>query len=150
MPPPVQPQAAPQPQSGAGASGAIVTLLVIGGAWWLFSSYHMPNSATAAGQSTGLFSPAIRQVEYKVDGTATSASLTYENPQGGTVQTMVSLPWEINQTFKDGDFAYLAAQNQGASGTVRAQIIIDGQPWKDTTSDGEYRIATCSGSIAKP
>ena len=117
-------------------------------------SQSAPNNATVSGswQDSSPFSltPATRTVTYKVSGTASAASLTYETPQGGAVQIDVSLPWSVDQTFKDGDFAYISAQNKGEDGAVTTEIYVDGQPWKSTTSQGAYKIAEASGSVELP
>ena len=112
----------------------------------------LPNSATEGGRSgvQSFLGPSTREVTYRVSGTATLTSLTYQNAQGGTVQRTAGLPWEETGTFKDGDFVYIAAQNQGESGGVTTEILIDGKSWKKTTSDGAYMIASCDGSVSHP
>lgn len=141
---------------GSNASGSVIgfVLLLVAG-WWLFgggSALFRPNSATESGNpsSASLFAPASRQVTYKVSGSASAASVTYQNPQGGTIQSEVSLPWQETMTFKDGDFVYISAQNKNESGSITTQILIDGLSWKKTTSNGGYTIADCNGSVAKP
>jgi hypothetical protein len=83
-------------------------------------------------------------VEYTVDGTARSASLTYQNEQGGGEQETVRLPWHAVFTVRRGQFLYISAQNQGESGDVTTQIKINGHVVKTATSRGAYTIATVS------
>jgi hypothetical protein len=85
-------------------------------------------------------------VTYAVGGSTTLASLTYSNNQGGTVQEKVSLPWSKQYTMKQGDFLYISAQNENASGSVVTEIRVNGVSFKSTTSTGAYVIATASGS----
>jgi len=85
------------------------------------------------------------RVTYKITGTASQASLTYENEQGGTEQTKVVIPWQETMTVKRGSFLYLSAQNDDESGSVTCEIWVDGVKWRDSTSRGAYVISTCSG-----
>jgi hypothetical protein len=134
------------------ALGSVLSAIAL--VWFVFggSRAFLPNSATEGGPSPAqsFLGPSTRRVTYRVTGTALSASLTYQNAQGGTVQRTVGLPWEASETFKDGDFVYISAQNQGDSGGVTTEILVDGTPWKKTTSDGAYMIASCDGSVSKP
>lgn len=117
-------------------------------------SLNTPNNATVSNPTPAStpfsMAPATRTVTYKVSGTASAVSLTYQTPQGSSVQIDASLPWSVDQTFKDGDFAYVSAQNKGEDGTVTTEIYVDGKPWKSTTSEGAYKIADASGSVELP
>jgi len=93
----------------------------------------------------------IFNVQYKITGSATSASLTWENEQGGTEQGDYRLPYTQSSMKMDrGDFAYLSAQNQGRAGTVTCNIYVNDDLWRTSTSSGEYSIVTCSGLIGDP
>ena len=85
-------------------------------------------------------------VTYTVTGSTNAANLTYQNSQGGTVQQKVGVPWSFEYTMKDGDFLYISAQNENATGSVTTEIRINGFLYKTTTSNGAYVIATASGS----
>jgi hypothetical protein len=50
-------------------------------------------------------------------------------------------------TANHGAFAYLSAQNTSAYGEITCEIVVDGQSFKKSTSDGGYTIASCSGSV---
>jgi hypothetical protein len=147
-------EVAPNPQHQNAKPKIMGFVFFLIACWWFLggSAMLMPNSATQRGSpfSSSIFAPASRQVTYEVSGSASAATLTYQNPQGGTNQSEVRLPWQVSLTFKDGDFAYISAQNKDASGSVTTQIFIDGVPWKKTTSSGGYTIADCNGSISKP
>ena len=87
-------------------------------------------------------------IKYEVTGSAPSVSLTYENSSGGTSQTTgTPLPWTYTFSGKPGDFLYVSAQNDGASGSVTATIYENGSVVQTSTSSGAYVIATASGSI---
>lgn len=93
-------------------------------------------------RSKGLF-----VVEYVVDGTASSASLTYNNASSGTEQQKVNLPWRKLMTVRRKYVAYISAQNQGEYGSVSVQILLNGILVKSSESSGEYGIASASGRI---
>ena len=101
-----------------------------------------------------------RTVTYRVSGKTAEASLTYQNAQGGTEQEDVQLywvpagggrnprPWEKTFTAPPGTFVYLSAQNKTAfDHDLIVEILVDGQPWKSSTSVGAYKIATCNGAL---
>ena len=107
--------------------------------------YRAPTSSTA-------------EVTYRVTGTTKKASLTYNNAQNGTDQTDVerfgtnslnSQPWTKTFTLRAGAFAYLAAQNGQSSGSITAEILINGRLLKSSTSKGQYVIASCSGTVGQ-
>jgi hypothetical protein len=95
--------------------------------------------------------PKEYQIKYSVTGSASHASLTYENATGGTEQIDgARVPWQLEFTIPRGQrsFLYISAQNQDNSGSsIVCEIWVDGVPVKSATSSGAYVIATCSGSI---
>jgi hypothetical protein len=84
------------------------------------------------------------KVTYRVTGTAPDASITYRNAKGGTQQTAGRIPWEVTFESRAGNFLYVSAQNQGASGSVSCDIVVDGAVKTTATSTGAYVIAECS------
>ena len=87
-------------------------------------------------------------VTYKVSGSTKKASVTLENASGGTEQFDISVPW--SKTYfgmQKGDFVYISAQNAQSSGSIKAEIIIDGRTYRKSESSGQYVIASCSGLI---
>jgi hypothetical protein len=118
-----------------GLFGTFWCLLQLGGVLSSLSNYSAPTTY---------------RVTYKVTGTATGASVTYENPQGGTEQDdYVSIPWEKSFTFGRGDFVYLSAQNDSEYGSVACEIWVNEVKWKTSTSRGAYSIASCSGLVGR-
>jgi hypothetical protein len=80
-------------------------------------------------------------------GTAYSASLTYQNADGGTEQKDARLPWEWSFAAVSGQFVYISGQNAASSGSVTCAILLDHVVVKTSTSDGAYTIASCSGKL---
>ena len=88
------------------------------------------------------------EVHYDVSGTAASADITYATTDGGTAQVAAAtLPWSTGFGAQPGTFLYLSAQNTGSTGDITVQIIVNGAPWKSSTSSGAYVIATASGTL---
>jgi hypothetical protein len=103
-----------------------------------------------------LLAPGIRQAEtmkaydvtYHISGTARTADLTYQNAGSNTEQQNDEVvPWIKSFTGHGGQFLYVSAQNQGATGTITCKIILDGVVVKSSESSGAYAIASCSGKI---
>lgn len=86
-------------------------------------------------------------IEYTVEGSAHSASLTYSNEQGGTEQHDVTLPWRKLVVMRKRGFAYISAQNKSDSGDVKVEITLNGVPVKASQSSASYGIASASGRI---
>jgi Bacterial Ig-like domain (group 1) len=93
--------------------------------------------------------PAPSNVEYRITGTATHCSATYENSTGGTDQRGVSVPfsysWNGAQT---GDFLYISCQIDTATdrGDILVAIYKNGVLYRSATAVGFPSIATASGS----
>lgn len=82
------------------------------------------------------------QVQYRVTGSAQEAGLTISTPSG-TEQRTVRLPYTSpTYDFKGFEHAYVSAQNQGETGTVTVELIVDGSSFKKATSEGAYAIAS--------
>jgi len=86
-------------------------------------------------------------IEYSVEGSTSSASLTFTNQSGGTEQHKVDLPWRQSMTVQKGFFAYISAQNQKSYGALSVKILLNGIPVKSSDSSGEYGIASASGKV---
>jgi hypothetical protein len=91
--------------------------------------------------------PSTYQVTYEVTGSTYGVSVTYENDQGGTEQGDYEIPFKKTYTMDRGDFAYISAQNMDDSGSVTCKILIDGEDWRESTSQGAYVIASCDGLV---
>jgi hypothetical protein len=112
--------------------------------WWISSQSHnsSPSSLDTGGGGT-------HTVEYSISGATSSADVTMQGADGGTVQRSgVQVPSTLMElTGPSGAFVYLSAQNTQDIGDITCTISIDGVAVFTTTSTGGYVIATCSGSI---
>ena len=89
----------------------------------------------------------IVKIEYVLEGTADTVSVTMQNQSGNTEQHgSVSLPKTYTLNVEPGSFIYMSAQNNGDSGSVSCTIKANGKEIETATSYGAYVIATCSGS----
>lgn len=124
---------------------ACLALLVLA----FFASALSPSSANS--------SRSTHHVVYKVTtnrnwGSCYGFDTTYEMPSG-TAQKSVSTCDGATTTDVDqrsgsrGDFVYLSVQNDKQAARISCQIYIDGKVVFQTWSNGQYVIATCSGSI---
>ena len=91
-------------------------------------------------------------VEYRVNGSACAVDVTISNEEEGTSQFgPAALPWTyafvIPLGEESGFFVYVSAQNQCSSGSVTAEIFVDGEEFRSSTSSGAFVIATASGSL---
>ncbi len=88
------------------------------------------------------------QLRYEVTGSAESADITYENMNGGISQlTGISLPWSTTISADPGDYVYLAALNNGETGSVTVTIYDDGKVFRRATSQGSHVTASVSGVL---
>jgi len=88
----------------------------------------------------------IPEVIYDITGTAEQVFVTLSNAEGGTEQySSVRVPQRYVFTTFPADMVYISAQNEGASGTVRVSIRLDGKLFRTSESSGAYVIATASG-----
>ena len=71
---------------------------------------------------------------------------TLENATGGTDQYTVSLPWSLSFPRPLGGFVYVSAQQEG-SGTVHCKITYGSRVIQEASSNGDYVIASCSGTV---
>jgi hypothetical protein len=93
----------------------------------------------------GALSPAA-DVTYTVTGSATTASITMSNGQGGLEQQDVALPWtQPVAGARSGQFVSISAQNKSGYGDVTCTIRVNGADFKTSTSSAAYGIASCSG-----
>jgi hypothetical protein len=54
---------------------------------------------------------------------------------------------ELSFAAADGQFVYVSTQNKGETGTITCNIVLDGVVVKTSTSEGAYKIASCSGRL---
>lgn len=124
-------------------AAAVVLVLAAGCSADTGGSYTPTSKAVSTSRAASL-----PQVTYRVSGTAARASLTYQNDMGGTEQHEVAVPW--TKTYwgfqSDYDFLYVSAQNMGAAGTLRCEVLVGGDVLFRSDASGAYAICTASGS----
>jgi len=86
------------------------------------------------------------KVKYVVKGSASSASITYNNEQGGTEQVDVFLPFEKDLSPSSGSAVSIVAQNNG-TGSITCEIWVNGEKVKTSTSTAEYGVVTCTDFV---
>lgn len=113
-------------------SSAVASLLTVFSLWLSLALF------CCAGLSNQTY-----EVTYSVAGGDNKrASVTYSNPQGGTEQQEIRLPWSHTMTVRSGEFLYISAQNKDDYGLVYVSISVNGRKVKDALSNGGYVIAT--------
>lgn len=123
---------------------AAVAVAALALAGWVFDQpTRKPTPAVAQ-------APRVHSITYEVTGTAKSASMTYEHPQGSSQVGPVRLPWRLSFEAEPGQFLYLSAQNQGEHGSVVTAIYIDGELFRASESKGSFVNATVSDYIPHP
>lgn len=127
-------------------SGLLLLVVVAVILTFYYASEVVPDAAAA---STALPAVGTHRIEYRLEGTNARAAVTYSNADGGTEQATVSLPYTATLTVAAGEFVYLAAQNEGAGGTIVCEIWLDGALWKTAQARGAYGFATCSGMVGE-
>jgi len=89
--------------------------------------------------------PATYGVTYEVECDH-DFSVTYENDQGGTEQGDYS-SFKKYYEMERGDFAYISAQCMEENCDITCKIRVDGELWRESSSSGDYVIATCDGLV---
>ena len=84
------------------------------------------------------------KVLYVIKGTARSADITYNRPNGATGQTTVTLPSKIAYDEFGDSFLYISAQNNGESGGIEVEIYYEDELKSSDRCGGAYCIATAS------
>lgn len=119
--------------------GCILILVIIAGVGLAFFFLSGPRTPSH---------PSTFAVEYRITGTAPSVDVTYQNASGGTEQRhSVRLPFSFKFTAAEGQFLYISAQNDGQSGSVVCQILLNDVEQKRSESSGAFVIADCSGKF---
>jgi len=132
-----------------------VIIAVIAGAIALKVNYTSLNDMFGISkEKTSNKSFKVARIKYEVTGTASSASITLTNQNGGTEQYgNVRLPgsYEFSVPIKRGSFdyyhAYISAQNNGSRGSITVTIYVNGKIFKTSTSSGAYVIASADGAV---
>lgn len=90
--------------------------------------------------------PVTFDVTYHIES-SNGASLTLHNEGGGTEQFDIpSGVWTKKMVSRPGDFLYISAQSDSGSdfAKITCKILVNGAEMKTSTSEGAYKIASCS------
>jgi hypothetical protein len=116
----------------------IVVLGIIGGIFLLFNAL-------------GVFRPTLpikHEVTYRVDGTASTAILTYTKEDGSSTPRFdATLPWSRKIVFSDRTLAILTAGNTTQTGNIRCTILLDGKEWKKEENKMPSDRVSCAGIV---
>mgnify|MGYP003384192917 CR=1 FL=1 len=87
-------------------------------------------------------------MKYEVTCSPSSFDITYQNSSGNTEQTTISSgSWSTSFTGNQGDFVYISAQADNENTLITVKIYYQGNIIEQTSSSGDYVIATASGSL---
>ena len=103
--------------------------------------------ATLSGGTGSVYvPPATRNAYYVTYGVDTGAHVTYTNEQGGIQQETVSGGWSKTFTMRPGNSASISAQiDSEYSDNITVAILVDGQPFRTSTSSGRFAVASARG-----
>jgi Mycobacterium membrane protein len=138
--------------SGKAVAIALIVIALCLIAAGFFSSMVAPTPSRSASATATSSPPTSYQVTYRVSGYRASSlpegSLTYTNAGGDTEQRgKEALPWEKSFSARPGAFVYVSVQNAHDYGSVKCEILLNGIVVKESSSQGAYVIASCSGRL---
>jgi hypothetical protein len=84
------------------------------------------------------------QITYRIDGTAKSVMVSFNNGTWSAEQKEVHPTWEQRYTMSAGSFPYILVVNEGG-GSVFCEIQINGKTWKRAKAPIESGIILCGG-----
>jgi hypothetical protein len=117
---------------------SIFLVVFVAGVLWLCSAL-------------GVFSkrePAPHTVTYKVDGSTTAGVITYTQADGGTTRPEnVSVPWQLAVKFSKSTTVILTAGNPNQTGSIRCTLLLDGEVWKQDSTDSPGDKVSCAGIL---
>lgn len=134
-------------------------------AWWIyallavalpvllcmcFGALFLDSSTGDTSGDGGISNPfkTTHTIVYRVEGSASSALISYNNDQGGTEQVnSARLPWRKTYEMSNGAMTSLVAQSDDTARTITCIIDLDGKEWKRSSSSGDYVVVTCTGWI---
>lgn len=74
------------------------------------------------------------------------ALVTYSTSSGTSQSRTLGGSFGFPVDAQEGKFLYVSVQNPQATGVVTAEIQVDGETWKKSTSSAPYGIATATGT----
>jgi hypothetical protein len=87
------------------------------------------------------------EVTYSVTGSASRASVTFQNNMGETERHTVSIPWSVTYPgFEPGDFLSISAKSVGQSGTLRCEVKFGSRVALSDDASGPYAACDALGT----
>lgn len=101
--------------------------------------------------SLGVFrarGPGQHAVTFEVDGSASTAVVTYTLPEGThTHPEDIRVPWKKTLTFTGPLTVILTVGNPSQTGEIRCALLLDGAEWKEEKAAAPRDKASCAGIV---
>ena len=89
-----------------------------------------------------------RSITYRVEGTASTAVVTYTQPDGSKTDLIeIAVPWQKTIDFPTGMIVVLTVGNPTQTGDLRCKLLLDGKAWKDQFAKSPKDKVSCGGII---
>ncbi len=89
-----------------------------------------------------------RTITYRVEGTASTAVITYTQPNGSKTELIeISVPWHKTMNFPKGMIIVLTVGNPTQTGDLKCKLLLDGKDWKEQTAKAPRDKVSCGGII---
>lgn len=89
-----------------------------------------------------------RSITYRVEGTASTAVITYTQPNGTKTELIeISVPWHKTMNFPKGMIVVLTVGNPTQTGDLRCKLLLDGKDWKEQFAKSPKDKVSCGGII---
>jgi hypothetical protein len=110
--------------------------------------YYPPTDKTGDGSPVAPSVIVVKHtVEFRALGTARAATLQYGSAQEGSTDLDTVIPWSSSfTTSRPTLFVYITGQPD-QFGTLRVQIFLDGQLFREAETDGLGTAASASGTV---
>lgn len=89
-----------------------------------------------------------RSITYRVEGTASTAVVTYTQPDGSKTELIeIAVPWHKTMNFPKGMIVVLTVGNPTQTGDLRCKLLLDGKAWKEQFAKSPKDKVSCGGII---
>ncbi|MCX8061237.1 MAG: MmpS family protein [Anaerolineales bacterium] len=89
-----------------------------------------------------------RSITYRVEGTASTAVVTYTQPDGSKTELIeIAVPWRKTMNFPKGMIVVLTVGNPTQTGDLRCKLLLDGKVWKEQFAKSPKDKVSCGGII---
>ena len=99
----------------------------------------------------GVFSDkprATRTVTYTVEGSASTAVVTYTQKDGKSTGLIdISVPWHLSLEFSKGTVIILTVGNPTQTGSIDCILLLDGKEWKKKSTKPPDDKVSCAGIV---